>query len=387
VQLRVGIVGGGQLARMLQQAAIGPGIGVEVLAAPGEVSAPDVVPTIAWGSPGPDTLRRLAERVDVVTFDHEGVDPDTVADLADEGFVLRPGPATLIYATDKLAQRRHLQARGLPVPRFGEVRDAAGLEAFAAEVGWPVAVKLPSGGYDGRGVWLARSTQDAAAPLSLGRALLVEEGLDLARELAVLVARRPAGDTVVYPVVETVQRDGICVEVQAPAVVPDDLAEAAEALGLAVADAVEAVGVLAVELFVTADGRLLVNEIAARPHNSGHLSIEACETSQFENHLRAVLDLPLGPTGLRRPAAVMANVLAADGSTDPHTALAEALALGPVHVHLYGKEPRPGRKIGHVTVLGGSATDASALAQRAAAVLGAARPAPRRPAGVEEVTR
>jgi 5-(carboxyamino)imidazole ribonucleotide synthase len=376
VQLRVGIMGGGQLARMLAQAAIGPGFGVEVLAAPGETSAADVTPAVTWGHPARDTLRDLAERVDVVTFDHEGVDPAVVAELVAEGHLVRPGPVTLTCAVDKLAQRRRLSEAGLPVPPFAAVDDADGLARFAAEHGWPVAIKTPTGGYDGRGVWLAGDLAAAAEPLGLGRTLLVEEGLDLAGELAVVLARRPAGETVVYPLLETVQEDGICVQVRAPAPVDPDLAARAEALALAVAEAVEAVGVLAVELFATTDGRLLVNEIAARPHNSGHLSIEACETSQFENHLRAVLDLPLGPTTLRRPAAAMVNVLAVDGTTDPHRHLSKVYDLGPVHVHLYGKAARAGRKIGHVTVLGDAVEEAAAAAVEAASLLGAATDGP-----------
>jgi 5-(carboxyamino)imidazole ribonucleotide synthase len=370
VQFRVGIVGGGQLARMLHQAAIGPGIEIEVLAAPGDTSAPGAVPVTVRGEPTAANLLALAERVDVVTFDHEGVDPTVIAALAAEGQVLRPGPATLTYAVDKLAQRRHLADAGLAVPVFDAIDDASGLERFAAANGWPVAVKTPTGGYDGRGVWLAHRVEDAAEPLSLGRRLLVEEGLDLATELAVIVARRPGGEQVVYPVLETVQRSGICVEVRAPARIPTGLARRAEELAAAVADAVEAVGVLAVELFVTADSRLLVNEIAARPHNSGHLTIEGAETSQFENHLRAVLDLPLGAVDLRAPHAVMANVLAVDHTTDPHARLAEVYALGPVHVHLYGKQARAGRKIGHVTVLGSEPDQVADLAHRAARLLG-----------------
>lgn len=376
MQLRVGIVGGGQLARMLQQAAIGLGVRVHLLAEESDTSAPEVVPTTARAAPGREALRALAERVDVVTFDHEGVDPDVVADLADEGHILRPGPNTLIYAVDKLAQRRHLASLGIAVPAFDEVGDGPGIERFAAAHGWPVALKAPSGGYDGRGVWLVDDLDGAAAALSLGRPLLIEEGLELERELAVVVARRPGGETILYPVVETVQRDGICITVRAPASLSPDLARRAEALALDVADAVDAVGILAVELFVASDGRLLVNEIAARPHNSGHFSIEACETSQFENHLRAVLDLPLGSTAMRRPVAVMANVLANDETTEPHGQLAAALALGPVHVHLYGKAARAGRKIGHVTVLGDDLDEASDTATRAAALLGASGPVP-----------
>lgn len=365
-------MGGGQLARMLQQAAIGPGIEIEVLATNEDTSAPEVVPRTVRGEPSRENLRALAERVDVVTFDHEGVDPAIVAELASDGHLVRPGPTTLRCAVDKLVQRRRLAELGLPVPSFAEVHEPGDVEAFAARHGWPVAVKTATGGYDGRGVWIAHGVADGGGALASGRPVLVEEGLDLAHELAVLVVRRPAGETAVYPVLGTVQRDAICVEVQAPARISGPLAEKAEALALAVADAVEAVGVLAVELFVTGDGRLLVNEIAARPHNSGHLTIEACETSQFENHLRAVLDLPLGSTQLRRPVAAMANILAIDETTNPHRNLAAALALGPVHVHLYGKASRAGRKIGHVTVLGEELPAAAALARRAAAALGAA---------------
>jgi 5-(carboxyamino)imidazole ribonucleotide synthase len=379
VQLRVGIMGGGQLARMLQQAAIGPDIGIEVLAAPGDTAAPSVVPSVAWGRPDLARLRALAQRVDVVTFDHEGVDPAVVAELVDDGLVLRPGPVTLACAVDKVVQRRRLQRAGLPVPAFATVGSAGDLDRFTACHGWPVALKAPTGGYDGRGVWLVGGPDEAAAVLGPGRSLLVEEGLDLERELAVVTARRPGGQRVTYPVIETVQRDGICVETLVPARVPEAVASRAVEVASEVAEVVEAVGVLAVELFVTTDGRVLVNEIAARPHNSGHLTIEACETSQFENHLRAVLDLPLGSAGLRRPAA-MANVLAADETTDPHSALADAYALGAVHVHLYGKQPRPGRKIGHVTVLADTPGEALELARSAAAVLGR----PGRPAGAVE---
>ena len=370
MQRRVGIMGGGQLARMMVQAAIGPDIGIEVLAAPGDTAAPAVVPAVMWGEPQLEALRELARDVDVITFDHEGVDPTLVASLVAEGLTVWPGATTLACAVDKLVQRRTLQAAGLPVPVFAEVHDADGVEGFAAEHGWPVALKTPTGGYDGRGVWLATDLDGAAEPLALGRALLIEEGLDLSAELAVVLARRPGGETVVYPLLETVQRDGICQQVRVPAGVDPELAEQARDVARALAEAVEAVGILAVELFLTTDGRLLVNEIAARPHNSGHLSIEACETSQFENHLRAVLDLPLGPTELRRPAAVMANILAADETTDPHRRLADALEVGPVHVHLYGKAPRRGRKIGHVTALADTVPVAADLAVRAASVLG-----------------
>ncbi|WP_083441333.1 5-(carboxyamino)imidazole ribonucleotide synthase [Nitriliruptor alkaliphilus] len=358
----VGIVGGGQLALMTYQAALSLDVPVVVLAARADDPVARVATSVLIGDPGAaEALGALAERCDVVTFDHELVPPALLEELEAAGTVVRPSAATLRVAADKLAQRRALEAAGLPVPAFVEVTRAADLDAFGARHGWPLVLKAARGGYDGRGIWIIDAAVEAAPHLEAGLPLLVEPHLPLERELAVLVARRPGGASVAYPVVETVQVDGICHEVLAPAAVSADLAAEAQQLAIAIADLVDAVGILAVELFVV-DGRLSVNELAPRPHNSGHLTIEGCATSQFENHLRAVLDLPLGATDLRAEAVAMVNVLPSGTALRP---LAEALACDGSHVHLYGKQARPGRKVGHVTATGSDMDEVRARARAA----------------------
>jgi 5-(carboxyamino)imidazole ribonucleotide synthase len=366
------VVGGGQLARMTVQAAIALDIPITILAADPADAAARVWPDVLVG--GPDSLEaltRLAERCAVVTFDHELVDPAQLRELEQRNFLLRPGAATMAVARDKLQQRARFGAAGLPVRPFRAAHSADDIGRFAAEHGWPVVVKARRGGYDGRGVMVVPDATGAADAIERYRdslPVLVEKQVALERELAVLVARSPSGETVVYPVVETVQRDGMCVEVAAPAPISELMAEEATDLGRQIARLVDVVGILAVELFVDDAGRLLVNEIAARPHNSGHLTIDAAATSQFENHLRAILDLPLGAAHLLAPAAVMVNVVAAaEDRTDAR--LADSLAVAGAHVHLYGKDPRPGRKIGHVTGVGEDRDDVRRRARQAAARL------------------
>ncbi len=376
----IGIVGAGQLARMTYQAAIALGVGVRVLAERLDESAARVCPLVDIGSPNsrPD-LEAFAARCDVVTLDHELVDDGALAAIEAAGGIVRPGARALRFAKDKLHQRTEFSRAGLPVPAFAEVTAAADIEAFAVTHGWPVVVKAQRGGYDGRGVWVIDGT-GAAADLvrdagGRGTPIMVEAFVPIERELAVLVARRPGGECVVYPVVETVQRDGICHEVIAPAAIPIAIAEEARAIGLRIAEHTGVVGICATELFL-AGGRLIVNEIATRPHNSGHFSMDACATSQFENHLRAVLDWPLGPTDLLAPHVVMANLLGEDGdSMAPRMPSAVALPGG-VHPHLYGKEVRAGRKVGHVNAWGTDAAETRERAVRAAALLtGRAQPA------------
>jgi 5-(carboxyamino)imidazole ribonucleotide synthase len=352
----VGIVGAGQLARMTMQAAIPLGIQVAVMAAHEHESATQVIPDVMLGSPDDrDELVAFARRCRVVTFDHELVSADALAAAVDAGACLRPGPDTLAYAQNKRFQRERLGELGFPVPPFQIAQTVSEIEAFAADYGWPVVIKTPQGGYDGRGVWVIDETTPAAGLLAkldaARRPVLVERYVPIERELAVLVARRPAGEIAVYPVVETVQQDGICHEVIAPASIPIHLSEAARAIARQIAEAVELTGIMAVELFLH-EGQLTINELAMRPHNSGHFSIEGCVTSQFEQHLRAVLDWPLGSTELTAPVAVMANVLGPPNGRDPRDSLAEALTVPGAHVHLYGKAARPGRKLGHVTTLG-----------------------------------
>jgi 5-(carboxyamino)imidazole ribonucleotide synthase len=365
----VGMVGGGQLARMTQPAAISLGVGFTVLAASPNESAAKVLrdPMVA-DEKALDDLRRFAAACDVVTFDHEQVPPQHLAALAELGVTLRPGPDALLYAQDKGAMRARLAEIDVLCPPYRIVDSPEDVEAFASEHGgWPVVLKTTRGGYDGKGVWFAESAGAAAEPFKAGVPVLAEERVDFARELAAVVARSPQGQAVAYPVAESVQRDGICVEVIAPAPgLSSELATEAQRIALTIAASLDVAGILAVELFQTRDGRLLVNELAMRPHNSGHWTIDGAVTSQFENHLRAVLDLPLGSPAARAPYTVMVNVLGGD-LPDVYRAYRHVLARDPwLRVHWYGKEVRQGRKVGHVTVWGDDLDDLRARAWHAA---------------------
>jgi 5-(carboxyamino)imidazole ribonucleotide synthase len=364
----VGMVGGGQLARMTQQAAIGLGVTLRVLSESPGASAARVVADVRVGDHRSlDDLRTFAKDGDVLTWDHEHVPGEHIRALEEGGTVCRPGSAALLHAQDKRVMRERLGALGVPVPRFAPVATLADVEEFGA---WPVVLKAVRGGYDGKGVWVCESPADARAVVERATAeritLLAEEYVPFRRELAALVARSPYGQGAAYPIVETVQRDGICHEVIAPAPgLHPDRAEEAQRLALDIAGELGVTGLLAVELFET-DRGLLVNELAMRPHNSGHWTIEGARTSQFEQHLRAVLDLPLGDTRPTAPYAVMANVL---GGEDPqiYSRYVHVMAHDPgVKVHFYGKEIRPGRKIGHVTALGDDLDDVRERARHAA---------------------
>ncbi|GAB3503098.1 5-(carboxyamino)imidazole ribonucleotide synthase [Amycolatopsis cihanbeyliensis] len=356
----VGMVGGGQLARMTHQAAISLGQSLRVLAAGENDSAGLVAGEVVQGlHTDLDALRSFARGVDVLTFDHEHVPGEHLRALAAEGVVVRPGPDALRHAQDKLVMRERLAALGVPGPAFEPVSAVEDALKFGAEQGWPVVLKAARGGYDGRGVWMLDSERQAGELipelLAAGTPLLVEARVDMRRELAALVARSPFGQGAAWPVVETVQSGGINTEVLAPA--PDldpDGQQRAQELALRVAAELEVVGVLAVELFETADG-LLVNELAMRPHNSGHWTMDGARTSQFEQHLRAVLDYPLGLTDPIAPACVMANVLGAPTAPEmgPDERLHHLFARYPeARVHSYGKAERPGRKLGHVNLAG-----------------------------------
>jgi len=299
------------------------------------------------------TVLAFAREVDVVTFDHEHVPQEVLAALVEAGVAVRPGPAALAVAQDKILMRRRLSAIGAPVPAWAELADAAALGAFLDAHGGAAVVKTPRGGYDGKGVRVVRDAHGADDWFEAGGPLLAEELVDFRRELAQLSARRPSGDLAVWPLVETVQRDGVCAEVTAPAPgLSIALLDQAAALAELVSAGLGVTGVLAIELFETRDGRLLVNELAMRPHNSGHWTIEGSATSQFEQHLRAVLDLPLGDTAPRSPWSVMVNVLGGPEGGMPARYPAALAAEPGVGFHSYGKEPRPGRKVGHVTAVG-----------------------------------
>jgi len=369
------MVGGGQLARMTSQAATGLGIGFRVLADTATDSAAQVVAGTRLGDyRSLADLRDFAAGCDVLTFDHEHVPGPHLAALVQDGVTVRPDGAALRFTQDKLAMRERLTEMGIACPRFAPVRTATEVEAFAAGA-WPLVLKAVSGGYDGKGVWVCESAAEAAAVLAHGAllaevgGLIAEEYVAFDRELAVLAARSPHRQGAVYPVVQTVQRDGICREVIAPApgLTPARRARAQE-LALRIAKELGVTGLLAVEMFETGTG-LLVNELAMRPHNTGHWTIEGARTSQFEQHLRAVLDLPLGDPALAAPAAAMANVLGGDDA-DVYDRYIHVMAADPaVKVHMYGKQVRPGRKIGHVTVVGEDPEDLADRARRAASYL------------------
>ncbi len=358
------MVGAGQLARMTHQAAIALGQSLRVLAEARDDPAAVVCSDVVLGRPDdPVALAEFVRGCDAVTYDHENVPAEQLAALAGAGVPLRPSPQALVHAQDKLVMRERLTGLGVACPPFAPVGSVREVRAFAAEHGWPVILKARRGGYDGRAVWQLTDPGHAESVLDSlpGAELLVEQRVPMRRELAALVARSPFGQGAAWPVVQTVQDHGICVQVIAPAPdLPPARAEAAQRLGLRIAGELGVVGLLAVELFEVApsaaapDG-LLVNELAMRPHNSGHWTIEGSRTSQFEQHLRAVLDYPLGDTTSTAPVTVMANVLGA--AELPAMGVDERLhhlfaRFPDAKAHLYGKAERPGRKIGHVTVLG-----------------------------------
>ncbi|MBB3052867.1 5-(carboxyamino)imidazole ribonucleotide synthase [Prauserella isguenensis] len=376
----VGMVGGGQLARMTHQAAIALGQSLRVLAVGEGEAAGLVAAEVSHGHHTDlDALRTFARGVDVLTFDHEHVPGDHLRSLVDEGVVVRPGPDALAFAQNKLLMRERMATLGLPNPAFVEVTQVDDAVKFGDDHGWPAILKAATGGYDGKGVWQLASADEAREQipelLDAGMSLLIEERVPMVRELSALVARSPFGQGAAWPVVETVQVDGINTEVLAPA---PGLSEAgtqrAQDVALRIAEQLDVAGVMAVELFETHDGGLVINELAMRPHNSGHWTMDGSRTSQFEQHMRAVLDYPLGTTDPLSPT-VMANVLGAPET--PTMSVDERLhhlyARYPdVKVHLYGKGERPGRKLGHVNVLGPIDEQTRAKARMAAHWLSAA---------------
>ncbi|WP_406347185.1 5-(carboxyamino)imidazole ribonucleotide synthase [Streptomyces sp. NBC_00648] len=367
------MVGGGQLARMTHEAGIPLGIRFKLLSDTPQDSAAQVVSEVVIGDYRDlDTLRAFARGCDVITFDHEHVPTEHLRALEADGIPVRPGPDALVHAQDKGVMRAKLDEIGAPCPRHRLVADPADVSRFAAEgEGYPVILKTVRGGYDGKGVWFVRSEVDAADAFKAGVAVLAEEKVDFVRELAANVVRSPHGQAVAYPVVESVQVDGVCDTVIAPA--PDldeELAGEAQRLALRIADELGAVGHLAVELFETrdADGvpRILVNELAMRPHNSGHWTQDGAITSQFANHVRAVLDLPLGDPRPRSKWAVMCNVLGGD-YPDMYYAYLHCMARDPqLKIHMYGKDVKPGRKVGHVNTYGDDLADVRERARHAA---------------------
>lgn len=369
--LRVGVIGGGQLARMMIAPAVELGLDLRVLAE-GEGMSAALAATAIGDYRDLETVRAFAADVDVVTFDHEHVPQDVLRALVADGVVVHPGPDALQFAQDKLVMRARLAELGVPQPDWARVRSIAELQDFLDAHAGAGVVKTPRGGYDGKGVRVVRAAaeaQDWLDALAEDDALLVEELVPFVRELAQQVARRPSGQVVAYPVVETVQRDGVCAEVIAPApAAADRLVEVAEEIGRTIAEGLGVTGMLAVELFETDDERILVNELAMRPHNSGHWSQDGAVTGQFEQHLRAVADLPLGSTAPRSAWSVMVNILGGPEEGTLEERFGAAMAAHPqAKIHTYGKAPRPGRKVGHVNVVDDDLDDAVYVARAAAA--------------------
>ena len=365
------VIGGGQLARMMAQPAIGLGLPLRLLAEAEGVSAAQVIPDHVVGDyTDLPTLRRVTEGASVVTFDHEHVPTEHLHALEADGVAVRPGPDALVHAQDKAVMRRRLADLDVPCPRNAVVTTTAEVAAF----GLPCVLKTTRGGYDGKGVWVVRAAEEAQAAFdtagAAGVEVLAEELVDFRRELSALVARAPSGQAAAYPVVASTQLDGSSHDVVAPA--PDlspGLPVQAQEIALRIAGALDVTGILAVELFETTDGRILVNELAMRPHNTGHWSQDGAVTSQFENHLRAVMDLPLGSPAPRARWTVMVNILG--GPTDTghlYDGLPHAMARDPrLRVHFYGKDLRPGRKVGHVNAYGDDLDDCLERARHAAA--------------------
>ena len=365
----VGIIGGGQLARMCAAPAAELALTLSVFAESDDAAAALVVPHAPVGDyRDAEQVREWARGCDVVTFDHEHVPADVLAALEADGVALHPRPSALRFAQDKLAMRQRLSDLDVPCPAWAPVSTSDELSAFGEQHGWPLVLKTPTGGYDGKGVMLVRTPDDADAWFAQADSapLLAEEAVAFEREIAVMIARSPSGQVAVWPVVETVQVDGICTEVLAPAPdLSDDAAERITSAAITIARELDVTGVMAVELFDLGGDEFVVNELAMRPHNSGHWSMDGSITGQFEQHLRAVLDLPLGDTRARAPWTVMGNVLGGEYE-ELYPTYRHLMARDPgLKIHLYGKGVRPGRKIGHVNVFGDDLVGLRARARHA----------------------
>ncbi|HEX3905140.1 MAG TPA: 5-(carboxyamino)imidazole ribonucleotide synthase [Polyangia bacterium] len=365
----VAMAGAGQLAQMTQQAAISLGVELRILAVKATESAVLAGARALVGDDTAESLRELADGAAVLTFDHEGFDPEMLVQLKDEGVPMAPSPDAVLYAQDKQFARENLSRLGFPLPPFAFAESIEDFDAFAEQHDWPVVAKTPRGGYDGGGVFVLDDRAAAADLVArVDGVLILEPLLAIRHEFAVLAARSTSGEIAIYPVVETIQKDAICHETLVPAALPEEVCAEATEIARKLVTEIDATGIVAVEFVLTDDG-VLINELALRPHNSGHWTIEGCVTSQFEQHLRAVLGWPLGSTELRAPAIALANILGPANGVDPTERVADLLADPDVRLHLYDKAYRPGRKLGHATVLAADIETARDKTQRALALL------------------
>lgn len=368
---RIGIMGGGQLGRMMAIAAIPMGIDVRFIsptpAGPMNGLGEQIVDD--WKSP--EVLAAFADGCDVVTVESEWAPAEYLLEVLPEGTALWPHPDTLKLIRDKGLQKKTLEEAGLPVPPFACCKTIDEAKEAASAFGYPVMLKRFLGSYDGYGNATVRAPEDiddAWPKLADDNGLMVESWVPFVRELSVLIARRPNGEHVIYPVAYTEQKDHRCHAVEVPAQISESTAKLAREIGLKAVETVNGVGITAVELFELENGDILVNEMAPRPHNTGHYSIEGSYASQFENHVRAVLDLPLGDPSLRTPCAVMINVLGHRDGVPATTGFTDALDIQGAAVHIYGKEGvRPKRKMGHVTTTGSDPKEVRVRAEQAAA--------------------
>lgn len=370
--VRLGIIGGGQLARMTAIAALPLGVEVVVLEknpfSPAARLSPDSI-VGDWSDPA--TLLKFAERCDVITLENEFVDARALTVLERAGHHVFPSATCIALTQDKLTQKQALQNAGLAVPAFQAVHSPAEIVLAGKNHGWPMVLKTRRNGYDGKGNFTLRSAADIPTGWqTLGggeHELFVEAFFPFVQELAVIVTRGRDGSAVVYPVVETIQRQYVCHVVKAPAQIPLEIARRATEAARRAVETVGGVGSFGVEMFLAANGEIVINELAPRVHNSGHYTIEACDCSQFENHVRAVLGWPLGNPLMLAPTAVMVNLLGTEKTSGQPRGLENALRLTGARVHIYGKTMSgPGRKMGHVTVLESSLEAGLAIAERAA---------------------
>ncbi|MCG8324181.1 MAG: 5-(carboxyamino)imidazole ribonucleotide synthase [Thiotrichales bacterium] len=372
---RLGIIGGGQLAKMTAAAAQQLGCEIAIIEKfPDCPAAPVARHTLTGDWNTPEALLQLAGQVDVVTLENEFVDAGSLARIEEQGHTLLPSAETIALVQDKLIQKQTLSQAGLPMPPFRGIETRADIETAAVDFGWPLVLKARRNGYDGKGNATLESASDIDAAWNKldgdDRALYVEQFCPFRMELAVMATRAMDGTTVTYPVVESIQKDHICHIVRAPANIPDELHTAATEFAVRAVEAIDGIGSIGVEMFLTEDRQVLLNEMAPRVHNSGHYTIEACDCSQFENHVRAVLGWPLGSTAMKTHAAVMVNLLGQGTGSGLAAGMEQALALPGVHVHVYGKtESRPGRKMGHLTVTGEDAGTVEQLAVKAAGLI------------------
>lgn len=366
----VGVIGGGQLARMMISAAHELGVPLQVYA-DAEGSASELAATAIGDPADVDRVLDFAAGVDVITFDHEQVPQQTLAALAAAGVPTEPKAEALQFAQNKLLMRNALEELGLPQPAWAAVYSVADVDDFIAANGGKAVVKTPTGGYDGHGVRFVTSGTEVADWFVAGEPLLAEAMVEFKRELSQMLARNASGEIKPWVVVETIQRNGVCNEALAPAPqIGSEQAELARRIGVSIADGLDVTGVFAVEMFETTAGEILVNELAMRPHNSGHWSMDGAVTGQFEQHIRAVLNMPLGDPTMRDAHAVMVNVLGGPTDETFDTALADTMREYPeLKIHWYGKSYRPGRKVGHINGFGADATGLIEHARAAAKLL------------------